>query len=138
METNQTVGLKPTFIAFISPEILLAHVNVNHDAWVEYESGHFYKIEKKDITLPFQRYVYITDNRENLEISEQEQAILKDLEPHNSDTIPGKLEMAENTIRAILNLDQTTPIENWTQDTDNRTLVEDIIASHHIKILWII
>lgn len=40
-------------------------------------------------------------------------------------------------IRAILNLETSTPIENWSQDTEEKTLLEHMTASNHIKILSI-
>ncbi|MFN3898496.1 MAG: hypothetical protein ACK4PM_14310 [Acinetobacter junii] len=49
-----------------------------------------------------------------------------------------KLETAEKIIRAILNLADVIPVENWTQKIENRTLAEVIIANKHIKILSIV
>lgn len=137
-ETDSVIKLQSSFISLLSPEILLAHLDINHNDWVAYDSDWFYKVEKKDIALPFQRILYITNNMKNIEICSNEQEYSKALDAQQATISSSTLLAAEKTIRAILNLSDTTPIENWTQDTENRTLVEDIIASNHIKILAIV
>ncbi|ENX05449.1 hypothetical protein [Acinetobacter courvalinii] len=137
-ETDSVIKLQSSFISLLSPEILLAHLDINHNDWVAYDSDWFYKVEKKDIALPFQRILYITNNMKNIEICNNEQEYSKTLDAQQATVSSSTLVAAEKIIRAILNLADTTPIENWTQDTENRTLVEDIIASNHIKILAIV
>jgi len=137
-ETDSVIKLQSSFISLLSPEILLAHLDINHNDWVAYDSDWFYKVEKKDIALPFQRILYITNNMKNIEICNNEQEYSKALDAQQATISSSTLLAAEKIIRAILNLSDTTPIENWTQDTENRTLVEDIIASNHIKILAIV
>lgn len=137
-ETDSVIKLQSSFISLLSPEILLAHLDINHNDWVAYDSDWFYKVEKKDIALPFQRILYITNNMKNIEIFNNEQEYSKALDAQQATVSSSTLVAAEKIIRAILNLADTTPIENWTQDTENRTLVEDIIASNHIKILAIV
>ncbi len=137
-ETDSVIKLQSSFISLLSPEILLAHLDINHNDWVAYDSDWFYKVEKKDIALPFQRILYITNNMKNIEICNNEQEYSKTLDAQQATVSSSTLVSAEKIIRAILNLADTTPIENWTQDTENRTLVEDIIASNHIKILAIV
>lgn len=137
-ETDSVIKLQSSFISLLSPEILLAHLDINHNDWVAYDSDWFYKVEKKDIALPFQRILHITNNMKNIEICSNEQEYSKALDAQQATISSSTLLAAEKIIRAILNLSDTTPIENWTQDTENRTLVEDIIASNHIKILAIV
>lgn len=137
-ETDSVIKLQSSFISLLSPEILLAHLDINHNDWVAYDSDWFYKVEKKDIALPFQRILYITNNMKNIEICNNEQEYSKTLDAQQATVSSSTLVAAEKIIRAILNLADATPIENWTQDTENRTLVEDIIASNHIKILAIV
>ncbi len=137
-ETDSVIKLQSSFISLLSPEILLAHLDINHNDWVAYDSDWFYKVEKKDIALPFQRILYITNNMKNIEICNNEQEYSKTLDAQQATVSSSTLVAAEKIIRAILNLADTTPIENWTQDTENRTLVEDIIASNHINILSIV
>ncbi|MBJ8417190.1 MULTISPECIES: hypothetical protein [Acinetobacter] len=137
-ETDSVIELQSTFIRLLSPEILLAHLDINHNDWIAYDSDWFYKVEKKDIALPFQRILYMTNNMKNIEICSNEQEYSKALDVQQAAVSNSTLATAEKIIRAILNLADTTPIENWTQDTENRTLVEDIIASNHIKILAIV
>ncbi|MCU4367221.1 DUF6367 family protein [Acinetobacter courvalinii] len=137
-ETDSVIKLQSSFISLLSPEILLAHLDINHNDWVAYDSDWFYKVEKKDIALPFQRILHITNNMKNIEICNNEQEYSKALDAQQATISSSTLLAAEKIIRAILNLSDTTPIENWTQDTENRTLVEDIIASNHIKILAIV
>ncbi|WP_436869403.1 hypothetical protein [Acinetobacter courvalinii] len=137
-ETDSVIKLQSSFISLLSPEILLAHLDINHNDWVAYDSDWFYKVEKKDIALPFQRILYITNNMKNIEICNNEQEYSKTLDAQQATVSSSTLVAAEKIIRAILNLADTTPIETWTQDTENRTLVEDIIASNHIKILAIV
>ncbi|WP_335958004.1 hypothetical protein [Acinetobacter bereziniae] len=136
-EIYSDLELKPTFITLLSPEILLAHLDINNKDWLTYGSEWFYKIEKKDITLPFQRILYITNNLKNIEIYTNYQLSSEALHSHqhqHSISIE-QLQLTEKIIRAILNLEQSTPIENLTQDIENITIVEDIITSHHLKIL---
>lgn len=137
-ETDSVIKLQSSFISLLSPEILLAHLDINHNDWVAYDSDWFYKVEKKDIALPFQRILYMTNNMKNIEIFNNEQEYSKALDAQQVTVSSSTLVAAEKIIRAILNLADTTPIENRTQDTENRTLVEDIIASNHIKILAIV
>ena len=137
-ETDSVIKLQSSFISLLSPEILLAHLDINHNDWVAYDSDWFYKVEKKDIALPFQRILYMTNNMKNIEIFNNKQEYSKALDAQQPAVSNSTLATAEKIIRAILNLADTTPIENWTLDTENRTLVEDIIASNHIKILAIV
>lgn len=139
-EIDSDLELKPTFITLLSPEILLAHLDINKNDWLTYDSDWFYKIEKKDITLPFQRILRITNNMKNIEIYSNNKVSSQALHSHQHQPSISleQSQLAEKIVRAILNLEQSTPIENWTQDTENRTLIEDIIASNHIKILVIV
>ncbi len=74
----------------------------------------------------------------NIEIYNDKYEHPKARESQRSSISGKQLLEAEKIIRLILNLEQSTAIENWTQDTENRTLVKDIIASHHIKILSLV
>jgi len=138
MEVSSDLELQPSFMTLLSPEILLAHLDIDNHDWLAYDSDWFYKVEKKDITLPFQRILHITNNMKNIEIYSDKYENPKALESQRSSINNEQLQEAEKTIRLILNLEQSTAIENWTQDTENRTLVEDIIASQHIKILSLV
>jgi hypothetical protein len=138
MEVSSDLELKQTFITLLSPEILLAHLDINNNDWLTYDSDWLYKVEKKDITLPFQRILNITNNMENIEIYIKKQKHLTP-QPNQLTSFSGiKLETAEKIIRTILNLADVTPIENWTQKIENRTLDEVIIANKHIKILSVV
>lgn len=137
IEIYSDLELRPTFITLLSPEILLAHLEINNNDWLIYDSDWFYKIEKKDITSPFQRIIHITNKLKNIEIYTNYQLSSEALHSHqhqHSISIE-QLQLTEKIIRAILNLEQSTPIENLTQDIENITIVEDIITSHHLKIL---
>lgn len=138
MEVSSDLELQPSFMTLLSPEILLAHLDTDNHDWLAYDSDWFYKVEKKDITLPFQRILHITNNMKNIEIYSDKYEHPKALESQRSSINNEQLQEAEKIIRLILNLEQSTAIENWTQDTKNRTLVEDIIASQHIKILSLV
>ncbi|BCX73157.1 MULTISPECIES: DUF6367 family protein [Acinetobacter] len=136
-EIYSDLELKPTFITLLSPEILLAHLDINNNDWLTYGSDWFYKIEKKDIASPFQRILHITNKLKNIEIYNNYQVSFQALHSHQhppSISIE-QSQLTEKIIRAILNLEQSTPIENLTEDTENRTNIEDIIASLHLKIL---
>jgi len=138
MEVSSDLELQPSFMTLLSPEILLAHLDTDNHDWLAYDSDWFYKVEKKDITLPFQRILNITNNMKNIEIYSHEQKSSQALEFQRSSISSTQLQEAEDIIRAILNLEYATAIENWIQDSENRTLVEDIIASHHIQILSLV
>lgn len=139
IEIYSDLELRPTFITLLSPEILLAHLDINNNDWLIYDSDSdwFYKIEKKDITSPFQRIIHITNNLKNIEIYTNYQLSSEALHSHQHQPSISieQLQLTEKIIRAILNLELSTPIENLTQDIENITIVEDIITSHHLKIL---
>jgi hypothetical protein len=137
-EVSSNLELKPIFISLLSPEILLAHLDINNNEWLTYDSDWLYKVEKKDITLPFQRILYITKNMKNIEICRIKQKYLNTQKNQRTLFNGRKLETAQKIIRAILNLADETPIEDWTQNIETKTLVEDIIASNHIKILSLV
>jgi len=138
MEVRSDLELKPSFMKLLSPEILLAHLDTDNHDWLAYDSDWFYKIEKKDVALPFQRILHITNNMKNIEIYSDKHKSSQALASQQSPISSVQLQEAEDIIRAILNLEHATAIENWTQDSENRTPVEDIIASHHIQILSLV
>lgn len=139
IEIYSDLELRPTFISLLSPEILLAHLDINNNDWLIYDSDSdwFYKIEKKDITSPFQRIIHITNYLKNIKIYTNYQLSSEALHSHQHQPSISieQLQLTEKIIRAILNLELSTPIENLTQDIENITIVEDIINSHHLKIL---
>lgn len=139
IEIYSDLELRPTFISLLSPEILLAHLDINNNDWLIYDSDSdwFYKIEKKDITSPFQRIIHITNYLKNIEIYTNYQLSSEALHSHQHQPSISieQLQLTEKIIRAILNLELSTPIENLTQDIENITIVEDIITSYHLKIL---
>lgn len=137
-EVSSNLELEPIFISLLSPEILLAHLDINNNEWLTYDSDWLYKVEKKDITLPFQRILYITNNMKNIEIFRIKQKYFNTQKNQRTLFNGRKLETAQKIIRAILNLADETPIEDWTQNIENRKLVEDIIANNHIKILSLV
>lgn len=51
-ETDSVIELQSSFISLLSPEILLAHLDINHNDWVAYDSDWFYKVEKKILPCP--------------------------------------------------------------------------------------
>ncbi|WP_252358064.1 hypothetical protein [Acinetobacter proteolyticus] len=59
---HKSIQIKPIFVRLIAPEILLAQININNNEWIQYTDGWFYKVDKKDISLPFQRNFFLTNN----------------------------------------------------------------------------
>lgn len=134
---HKSIPIKPIFVRLIAPEILLAQININNNEWIQYTDGWFYKVDKKDISLPFQRNFFLTNNFKKIEVSNINKRNLKNKEIKTVTPTTQQLKKIETMIRAILNLETSTPIENWSQDTEEKTLLEHMTASNHIKILSI-
>lgn len=133
----QLLEINAIFINLLIPEILLAHLDINNNEWITYDSNWFYKIDKKDISLPFQRNLYITNDMKNRLFSYNQAPQLNDIHSSQNNLNAKKIEVVEKTIREILDLNSSTPIESWVENSTERTIVEDMIASNHIKILSI-
>ncbi|WP_343620264.1 hypothetical protein [Acinetobacter proteolyticus] len=134
---HKSIPIKPIFVRLIAPEILLTQININNNEWIQYTDGWFYKVDKKDISLPFQRNFFLTNNLKKIEVSNINKRNLKNKDIKTVTPTTQQLKKIETMIRAILNLETSTPIENWSQDTEEKTLLEHMTASNHIKILSI-
>jgi hypothetical protein len=60
-EVSSNLELKPIFISLLSPEILLAHLDINNNEWLTYDSDWLYKVEKKILHYHFSAfYILLT------------------------------------------------------------------------------
>ena len=138
VKDNQNDQNSIKFVKLLVPEILLAHIDIDNNDWVNIEKNWHYKVDQKDISTPFQRKLYILENNNK---TEPELEILLNISQQNNSSVEVrkiKFEQAEILVRKILNLKKSTPIEDWTNETENRSLLDDIIASNHIKILYML
>lgn len=101
-----------TFIVITTPEILLTCLNINNNSWIKFDSHWYYKIEKKQLNLPFQRQIYITNEIKNIFMTPREKNFYDFPEKKISSR---KLKLADKIVRKILNLNTSTPIEDYTE-----------------------
>ena len=118
----------------------MAGVDINHNEWVNFDSTWFYKVDHQEISIPFQRKFYMTNTIQKINDNPEITFKVDELEQDQYSLAlkAEKIEKSQNILRKILNLEASTAIEDWTHDTGKRNVIEDILASNHIKILFVI
>ncbi|MCK0870102.1 MULTISPECIES: hypothetical protein [Acinetobacter] len=152
---NQQSALQ--YIHISIPEILLGHIK-SKNSWQDYDKEWSYRLDPPHASHPFQRDLYIikskniehedikllldniaiknNKNSENIE-HEDIKLLLDNIaikNNKNSENIDG----AKEIIKKILDLSNNIPIENWLEDTGNRTIIESMIDKNKIKLIDII
>ncbi|QVR66508.1 DUF6367 family protein [Acinetobacter sp. BHS4] len=129
---NQQSALQ--YIHISIPEILLGHIK-SKNSWQDYDKEWSYRLDPPHASHPFQRDLYIIKS-ENIE-HEDIKLLLDNIaikNNKNSENIDG----AKEIIKKILDLSNNIPIENWLEDTGNRSIIESMIDKNKIKVIDII
>ncbi|HAV3506568.1 TPA: hypothetical protein JIE27_003503, partial [Acinetobacter baumannii] len=119
------------------PEILLSNIEIKN-SWQDYNQEWSYRLDPPHASHPFQRDLYIIKSK-NIE-TEDIKKLLDNIVVKNSknkDDLKNIVE-AETVIKEILDLSNYIPIENWLNDTGNRSIVESMIDKNKVKLLDII
>ncbi|MDC4881573.1 DUF6367 family protein [Acinetobacter baumannii] len=125
------------YIHISVPEILLSNIQIKN-SWQDYNQEWSYRLDPPHASHPFQRDLYIIKSK-NIE-TEDIKKILDNIVVKNSknkDDLKSIVE-AETVIKEILDLSNYIPIENWLNDTGNRSIVESMIDKNKVKLLDII
>ncbi|MDP7958518.1 DUF6367 family protein [Acinetobacter baumannii] len=133
MHTHSTLQ----YIHISVPEILLSNIQIKN-SWQDYNQEWSYRLDPPHASHPFQRDLYIIKSK-NIE-TEDIKKILDNIVVKNSknkDDLKNIVE-AETVIKEILDLSNYIPIENWLNDTGNRSIVESMIDKNKVKLLDII
>lgn len=129
---NQQSALQ--YIHISIPEILLGHIK-SKNSWQDYDKEWSYRLDPPHASHPFQRDLYIIKSK-NIE-HEDIKLLLDNItikNNKNSENIDG----AKEIIKKILDLSNNIPIENWLEDTGNKTIIESMIDKNKIKLIDII
>lgn len=113
------------------PEILLGHIK-SKNSWQSYDQEWSYRLDPPHANHPFQRDLYIIKSK-NIE-QEDIHSNSDDISIKNSEDI----EAAKKIIKKILELSNNIPIENWLEDTGNRSIIKSMIDKNKIKLMDII
>ncbi|HCU1938465.1 TPA: hypothetical protein OUH87_002594 [Acinetobacter baumannii] len=125
------------YIHISVPEILLSNIQIKN-SWQDYNQEWSYRLDPPHASHPFQRDLYIIKSK-NIE-TEDIKKILDNIvvkNRKNKDDLKNIVE-AETVIKEILDLSNYIPIENWLNDTGNRSIVESMIDKNKVKLLDII
>ncbi|MFV5659096.1 DUF6367 family protein [Acinetobacter pittii] len=129
---NQQSALQ--YIHISIPEILLGHIK-SKNSWQDYDKEWSYRLDPPHASHPFQRDLYIIKSKniqhEDIKLLLDNIAIKNN---KNSENIDG----AKEIIKKILDLSNNIPIENWLEDTGNRSIIESMIDKNKIKLIDII
>ncbi|MDV7655095.1 DUF6367 family protein [Acinetobacter baumannii] len=118
-------------------EILLSNIQIK-SSWQDYNQEWSYRLDPPHASHPFQRDLYIIKSK-NIETEDikklLDNTVVKNSK--NKDDLKNIVE-AETVIKEILDLSNYIPIENWLNDTGNRSIVESMIDKNKVKLLDII
>ncbi|EPG6124726.1 DUF6367 family protein [Acinetobacter baumannii] len=132
MHTHSTLQ----YIHISVPEILLSNIEIKN-SWQDYNQEWSYRLDPPHASHPFQRDLYIikSKNIETEDIKKLLDNVVKNNK--NKDDLKNIVE-AETVIKEILDLSNYIPIENWLNDTGNRSIIESMIDKNKVKLLDII
>ncbi len=133
MQITQT---QPTlqYIHISAPEILLSNIQLKN-SWQNYNQEWSYRLDPPHASHPFQRDLYIIKSKdikkEDIKKLVDKVASKNNKNKYNLKTIVE----AETLIKEILDLSNYIPIENWLNDTGNRSIIESMIDKNKVKLL---
>ncbi len=116
------------------PEILLSNIQIKN-IWQDYNQEWSYRLDPPHASHPFQRDLHIIKSK-NIE-KEDIKEPFDNLVAKNKPELKSIVE-AETVIKEILDLSDYIPIENWLEDTGNRSIIESMIDKNKVKLLDII
>ncbi|MFV5583502.1 DUF6367 family protein [Acinetobacter oleivorans] len=122
------------YIHISIPEILLGNIK-SKNSWQNYDQEWSYRLDPPHASHPFQRDLYIIKSK-NIEQEDIELLLDNIIIKNNKET--QNIEGAKKIIKEILDLSNNIPIENWLEDTGNRTIIESMIDKNKIKLMDII
>jgi len=122
------------YIHISIPEILLGHIK-SKNSWQNYDQEWSYRLDPPHASHPFQRDLYIIKSKD---MKQEDIKLLLDNIVHQDNKAPQNIEGAKKVIQEILDLSNNIPIENWLDDTGNRSIIESMIDKNKIKLMDII
>jgi len=130
MQLTQT---QPTlqYIHISVPEILLSNIQLKN-SWQNYNQEWSYRLDPPHASHPFQRDLYIIKSKD-IETEDIKKLVDK-VASKNKYNLKTIVE-AETLIKEILDLSNYIPIENWLNDTGNRSIIESMIDKNKVKLL---
>ncbi|MFY5899155.1 DUF6367 family protein [Acinetobacter pittii] len=129
---NQQSALQ--YIHISIPEILLGHIK-SKNSWQDYDKEWSYRLDPPHASHPFQRDLYIIKSKN---IKHEDIKILLDNIAVKNNKSSENIDGAKEIIKKILDLSNNIPIENWLEDTGNRSIIESMIDKNKIKLIDII
>ncbi|EPK5012997.1 DUF6367 family protein, partial [Acinetobacter baumannii] len=122
------------YIHISIPEILLSNIEIKN-SWQDYNQEWSYRLEPPHASHPFQRDLYIIKSK-NIETEDIKKLLDNTVfkNSKNKDDLKNIVE-AETVIKEILDLSNYIPIENWLNDTGNRSIIESMIDKNKVKLL---
>ncbi|HAV5499673.1 DUF6367 family protein [Acinetobacter baumannii] len=125
------------YIHISVPEILLSNIQIKN-SWQDYNQEWSYRLDPPHASHPFQRDLYIIKSK-NIETEDIKKLLDNTVfkNSKNKDDLKNIVE-AETVIKEILDLSNYIPIENWLNDTSNRSIIESMIDKNKVKLLDII
>ena len=129
---NQQSALQ--YIHISIPEILLGHIK-SKNSWQDYDKEWSYRLDPPHASHPFQRDLYIIKSKN---IEHEDIKLLLDNIAIKNNKNSGNIDGAKEIIKKILDLSNNIPIENWLEDTGNRSIIESMIDKNKIKVIDII
>ncbi|MCU4552840.1 hypothetical protein KTI87_09305 [Acinetobacter nosocomialis] len=122
------------YIHISVPEILLSNIQIKN-IWQDYNQEWSYRLDPPHASHPFQRDLHIIKSK-NIE-KEDIKEPFDNLIAKNKTELKSIVE-AETVIKEILDLSDYIPIENWLEDTGNRSIIVSMIDKNKVKLLDII
>ena len=119
------------YIHISIPEILLGHIK-SKNLWQNYDQEWSYRLDPPHASHPFQRDLYIIKSKD---MKKEDIKLLLDNIVHQDNKAPHNIEGAKKVIQEILDLSNNIPIENWLEDTGNRSIIESMIDKNKIKLI---
>ncbi|ENV02438.1 MULTISPECIES: DUF6367 family protein [Acinetobacter] len=119
------------YIHISIPEILLGHIK-SKNSWQNYDQEWSYRLDPPHASHPFQRDLYIIKSKD---MKQEDIKLLLDNIVHQDNKAPHNIERAKKVIQEILDLSNNIPIENWLDDTGNRSIIESMIDKNKIKLM---
>lgn len=129
---NQQSALQ--YIHISIPEILLGHIK-SKNSWQDYDKEWSYRLDPPHASHPFQRDLYIIKSKN---IEHEDIKLLLDNIAIKNNKNSESIDRAKEIIKKILDLSNNIPIENWLEDTGNRSIIESMIDKNKINLIDII
>ncbi|WP_410566545.1 DUF6367 family protein [Acinetobacter sp. H1(2024)] len=119
------------YIHISVPEILLSNIQLKN-SWQNYNQDWSYRLDPPHASHPFQRDLYIIKSKD---IEKEDIKELVDKVASKNKYNLKTIVEAETLIKEILDLSNYIPIENWLNDTGNRSIIESMIDKNKVKLL---